>query len=309
MIAEAGVGVQGSLRGFALGFDGVGAVAPAQPMASAPEVLCPVGHAGYDALLARASALPARAHAMLAEGLHHVVTYQDVAYGSQYLDLVESLPIEVTEVAAKYIARAMVYDDVIRVACLKTQPARAGRIQREMGGEIIATTEFMHPRMAELLGLLPPRLGRAMEQRVRLVAWMDRVFCGPRRIRTDRIGGFLLLYLVAGLRGWRRRTLRHAREWQRIEAWLEAARAARSPDLTAELLANQRLIKGYSDTHARGLDKFSRVSAAAQRLAGRPDAAAWVRRLREAALKDERGNALEEALQTVESFLDERVPA
>ena len=135
------------------------------------------------------------------------------------------------------------------------------------------------------------------------------MFCGPRRIRTDRIGGFLLLYLVAGLRGWRRRTLRHAREWQRIEAWLASVRAVADPDLAAELLANQRLIKGYSDTHVRGLDKFSRVSAAAQRLVGRPDAAAWVRRLREAALKDERGIALDEALRTVESFLDERVPA
>ncbi len=86
-------------------------------------------------------------------------------------------------------------------------------------------------------------------------------------------------------------------------------RAVKDVDLAAELLTNQRLIKGYSDTHVRGLDKFSRVSAAAQRLAGRPDAASWVRRLREAALQDERGIALEEALRTVESFVDERVPA
>jgi indolepyruvate ferredoxin oxidoreductase beta subunit len=309
VIAEAGVGVQGSLRGFALGFDGVTAVPTARPSAVVDEGLRPTGHTGYDALLARAAALPTDAHAMLAEGLRHVVTFQDVAYGAAYLDLVESLPAELTEVAAKYIAKAMVYDDVIRVACLKTQPNRAGRIRREMGGEIIATTEFMHPRMAELLGLLPPRFGRAMEQRVGIVAWMDRVFCGPRRIRTDRIGGFLLLYLVAGLRGWRRRTLRHEREWRRIEAWLATVQAISDLQLAAELLANQRLIKGYSDTHVRGLDKFSRVSAAAQRLVGRHDAAAWVRRLREAALKDERGVALDEALRTVESFLDERVPA
>jgi indolepyruvate ferredoxin oxidoreductase beta subunit len=246
---------------------------------------------------------------MLAEGLRHVVSYQDIAYGALYLDLVESLPVVLTEVAAKYIARAMVYDDVIRVACLKTAPARAGRIQREMGGSIVATTEFMHPRMAELLGLLPPGLGTALERRPGLVTWMDRAFCGPRRVRTDRIGGFLLLYLVAGLRGWRRRTLRHAREWSRIEAWMASVRAARDPALAAELLANQRLIKGYSDTHERGLDKFSLVSVAAERLAGRADAAAWVRRLREAALKDERGIALDEALRTVESFLQERVPA
>ena len=313
-IKEAGVGVQGSLRGFALGFDGADAPVPVRPavVASPPE-LQPIGHAGYDALLARASALPAAAHAMLAEGVRHVVAFQDIAYGSVYLDSVEAFPRDpgLIEAAAKYIARAMAYDDVIRVAWLKTQPARGVRIQKEMGGEIIATTEFMHPRMAELLALLPPGLGTALEGRPRLVAWLDRVFCGPRRVRTDTVSGFLMLYVVAGLRGWRLRTLRHAREWARIDAWLASVRsvAARDPALAIELLANQRLIKGYSDTHARGLDKFSRVSDAAARLTGRPDAAAWVRRLREAALKDERGLALDDALRTVDSFLEERTAA
>lgn len=180
-----------------------------------------------------------------------------------------------------------------------------------MGGEVIAVTEFMHPRMEELLGLLPPRLGTAMERRPRLVGLLDRVFCGARRIRTDTISGFLLLYLFAGLRGWRRRTLRYAREWQRIRAWLGTIQTVvgEDPALAVELLANQRLIKGYSETHARGLDKYTRVMAAAERLKGRPDAAAWVRRLREAALKDEHSVALEEALRTVDSFMDERTAA
>ena len=308
VIVEAGVGVPGSLRGFELGFDGGQAAPVAQSVAESP-ALRPVGRADYDALLVRAARLPAEAHVMLAEGLRHVVTFQDSAYGATYLDLVESLPTTLTETAAKYIARAMVYDDVIRVACLKTEPSRASRIQREMGGDIIATTEFMHPRMVELLGLLPPGLGAVLARQTRLVAWLDRVFCGPRRVRTDRIGGFLLLYLVAGLRGWRRRSWRHAQEWRRIEAWLASVRATSEPALAAELLANQRLIKGYSETHARGLDKFSRVAAGAERLAKRADAAVWVRRLREAALQDEQGIALDEALRTVDSFLEERIPA
>ena len=100
-------------------------------------------------------------------------------------------------------------------------------------------------------------------------------------------------------------------EWVRIEGWLAAVRTAagKDPALAAELLSNQRLIKGYSETHARGLDKFSRVMAAAERLGGRADAANWVRRLREAALQDEQGVALEQALRTVNSFLDQRTAA
>jgi indolepyruvate ferredoxin oxidoreductase beta subunit len=311
-ITEAGVGVQGSLRGFALGLDGVAAPPPrVVPASVVVDGLAPVGHPPYDALLARAATFPAAAHDMLAEGLRHVVGYQDVAYGAAYLDAVEGVGPSVAETAAKYIARAMAYDDVIRVAALKTQPARSPRIQKEMAGQVLAVTEFMHPRMEELLGLLSPGLGMAIERRPRLVALLDRVFCGPKRIRTDTIFGFLMLYVVAGLRGRRRKTLRHAREFVRIEAWLNAVRmvAAEDPALAAELLANQRLIKGYSETHARGLDKFARVMAAADRLRGRPDAADWVRRLRDAALKDEQGLALDAALRTVDTFLNERTAA
>jgi indolepyruvate ferredoxin oxidoreductase beta subunit len=249
-ITEAGVGVAASLRGFALGHDRVlrpPEVAPRALDLDPPPALATTGHPGCDALLARAAVLPAAAHAMLAEGLRHVVRYQDLDYGASYLDAVESVARcagaaesgSLVEAAAKYIARAMVYDDVIRVAALKTQPDRADRIRREMRAtpsQPIAVTEFMHPRMAELLGLLPPGLGESLERRPRLTAWIGRVICGPRRIRTDTVAGFVLLYGLAGLRGWRRRTLRHRREWARIEAWLAAVRAAAvtDPALAAE---------------------------------------------------------------------------
>jgi indolepyruvate ferredoxin oxidoreductase beta subunit len=59
------------------------------------------------------------------------------------------------------------------------------------------------------------------------------------------------------------------------------------------------LIKGYSDTHDRGLSKFDRVLSALALLQGREDAADWLRRLRETALLDEKGEALEGALKTI----------
>jgi indolepyruvate ferredoxin oxidoreductase beta subunit len=114
-----------------------------------------------------------------------------------------------------------------------------------------------------------------------------------------------MLYLLSGFRRFRRGTLRHKTEVAHRDAWLARVREAapRNYDLAVELLTNRRLVKGYSDTHARGLSKFDRVMAAAKRLEGRDDAALWVRRLRDAALKDEEGAALDGALKTVESFL------
>jgi indolepyruvate ferredoxin oxidoreductase beta subunit len=69
--------------------------------------------------------------------------------------------------------------------------------------------------------------------------------------------------------------------------------------LAVELIKCRRLVKGYSDTHARGQNKFDKVTGAVTLLAGRADAADWVRRLRDAALADEDGKMLDGALATV----------
>ena len=96
----------------------------------------------------------------------------------------------------------------------------------------------------------------------------------------------------------RRGSLRHRREQQRIAGWLDKAIAAASQDsaLAVEILKCQRLIKGYSDTHVRGSGKYHKVLAALPRLDGDTGAPDWIRRLREAALQDEAGDALDALL-------------
>jgi len=70
-------------------------------------------------------------------------------------------------------------------------------------------------------------------------------------------------------------------------------------NLAVEMVKCRRLIKGYSDTYARGQSKFDKVLSAVPLLAPRSDGGDWLRRLREAALLDEDGKALDGALQTV----------
>ena len=102
----------------------------------------------------------------------------------------------------------------------------------------------------------------------------------------------------------RRRSLRHRHEQAHLDRWSAhcLGMVAEDYDLAVELLRCRRLIKGYSDTHARGLSKFDRVMEAAELVRGRKDAAEWVARLREAALQDEAGAALDGAIATVRSF-------
>jgi indolepyruvate ferredoxin oxidoreductase beta subunit len=106
-----------------------------------------------------------------------------------------------------------------------------------------------------------------------------------------------MLYALAGLKRWRRGTLRFAVETQRIEQWLAqiVQAAAVNPQLAVELVQCQRLVKGYSDTHARGWRNFETLMAAAQR-AGAALAPATLRELRDAALADEHGHTLRNAL-------------
>ena len=69
--------------------------------------------------------------------------------------------------------------------------------------------------------------------------------------------------------------------------------------LACEVAMCPRLVKGYGDTHHRGSKNFAAVMGALPRLRGRPNAAAALRRLRDAALADDTGEILEQALRDV----------
>ena len=127
-----------------------------------------------------------------------------------------------------------------------------------------------------------------------------------RRVNTATLRWFLPLYALAGMRTFRRGTLRHRREQASRDAWLERAHAVARHDipLAVEVLEARRLVKGYSDTRAGGESKFGRVMTMVPRLEGREDAAVWARRLRQAALADADGVALAGTIKTIESFLD-----
>ena len=86
-----------------------------------------------------------------------------------------------------------------------------------------------------------------------------------------------------------------------MQHWLDLAirTLPENYDLARAIIATRRLIKGYSDTHARGLSKFDRVLSATPLLLKRADGGAWMDRLISAALKDENGDALDGALNTV----------
>jgi indolepyruvate ferredoxin oxidoreductase beta subunit len=145
----------------------------------------------------------------------------------------------------------------------------------------------------EIAGTLPAGLGRWLRGSRRVSGWLRR-WTGGKQIRTNTIGGFLMLHTIGGLKRWRRLTLRFQEENARIEEWLGRIEqlAAEHYSLAVELARAQNLNKGYGETHERGWRNFTALVGQLEFLATRSDGAALLSRLQDAALADEEGQAL-----------------
>lgn len=307
-IRRGGVGVDSSLRTFVAAFDL--AVAPMAETVTAPTARATGGLSALRRIVAERLPEPVRATATL--GIERLTDYQDAAYAAAYLDRVAAVgdaerqltgdaDWTLTREVARYLALWMAYEDVIRVADLKTRGSRLARVLTEAQGkpdQIVHVTEFMHPRFEELCDTLPRWLGARAIASDRARRWIAPLLERDRTITTSKPGGFLTLFLLARLRRFRRGTYRFAIEAERIHAWLATALNAARTDLAlgTEVIRCQRLVKGYGDTHSRGLHNFATIMRMLPALAERRDGADAVRALREAALKDDEGHALAKAV-------------
>jgi indolepyruvate ferredoxin oxidoreductase beta subunit len=258
-------------------------------------------------LLDRVHQLPVSVQPLALEGVRRTLDYQDPAYARLYLERVEQVAAldagqpggtehPLAQATARGLALWMTFEDTIRVADLKTRSSRFERVRQELGGpagQLFGLTEFMRPRVAEVAGTLPAALGSWVLRSPWVCRRLGR-WTGGRQIRTRTVSGFLLLYVLAGLRRWRRGTWRYRQENSRIETWLAAIRqrAVTHYGLAVELARAQRLIKGYGETHERGWRNFCALGEQLEHLAARPDGAMLLSRLQDAALADEEGAAL-----------------
>ena len=305
VIRAMGVAVEANLRGFDAGYR---QARGQQPRGQQPEPDGAISerpgsaavHKDVRLLLDRVSELfPENVHDVLTAALRKLIDYQDLRYAKDYLQRLEPVVefdneeqgYRLTSATARYLALGMTYEDVIRVADLKTRSKRFERVRTEVqaeDGQVVAFEEFMHPRVEEICDVMPAGLG----------AWclgapparrFIEFFCrSGRRIRTTSLPGFLLLYTIAGLRRFRRGTLRYRTEIAGLEQWLALVIDIASDDyeLAVEAAECRRLVKGYGETHARGLAHYDRLVAAIRDRRGEPDAAASIRGMRDQALAD-----------------------
>jgi len=311
-VERGGVGVKASLRAFDTAYgraDPASAETAAAGAAPLPE---DAGIAPRDPAVARLidrvrAELPGAVQPFAIEGVRRLIDYQDPDYAAFYLDRLAELRRALPDAedallreTARHLALWMSYEDTIRVADLKTRGARFERVRSEVNAQsdqLLAINEFMHPRLEEICETLPAGLGRWLARPHWAHRLVRRYTQSGRVVKTSSLRGYLMLYGIASLRGMRRRTLRYELENRRIEAWLAqiVATAGDNPALAVEVAQCQRLVKGYSDTHARGLKNYQTVMDAVVK-AGARLAPATLRELRDAALADEHGHKLRAAL-------------
>lgn len=298
-IQRGGVGVESSLAAFRSGILAVPDKTADTAKPSSGALLVPLAER-----IARD--FPIASHAILLAGIARLADYQDVAYASEYLDRLAPVSEhdrgELMRETARYLALWMSYEDAIRVADLKTRRSRFEKVTGEARVEpaqLLEIHEFLHPGVQEIADILPAGLGKWLLKSGFARRAVERFAGGGRVLETTSLHGFLQLYALASLRPWRRKSLRYAVETRKIDAWLASIEPLAREDyaLAVEVAKCPRLVKGYGDTHISGTRNFDAVMSAAGKLRGTRDAADAVKRLREAALADDSGERLSEALR------------
>lgn len=329
-IGHAGKSAQASLRGFDQAFAQVaGQRAQADLVSSLLDPLsddAPVQAASLPPEVA--GAFPPAVHAMLTLGYARMLAYQGPAYAALYIRrMAQVLQAEnaadpaavrgwtTTQEMARWLALWMAFDDIVRVADLKSSASRWRRVAGEVKlGEqdLLQVFDHFKPGAPEFAALLPaPLAARVMKWDRQRVARGLAPWALPLKIGTHSVLGMLSLRVLASLKWLRVRGSRFATEQALIERWLAGVvdGTQRHWQLGHEIALCGRLIKGYGSTNERGKDNLMHVlehlaqspasglaSGVTSGFASEAERAAAIAAARSAALADEAGKALDQTL-------------
>ena len=298
-IRAGGRGADASLKGFAAGYAlASGSTVPdaaASTLAMAPRTL---DHATLATRIA--TEFPPGAADLITLGVERCIDYLDAAYAATYLDRLGPVhaadralgggpQFMLTRESARFLALWMCYEDVARVADLKSRPERFDGIRAEAAigeTEPIKVVEFFKPGYDEIADQLPPALARHIRAHAKRRG-RNAIFEHGIHVQSTSITGYLQLRALAALRHWRRKSSRFATENALIGRWLTAIAEAGTLGLATEIALTGRLIKGYSDTHARAKENFTRILDTiieSPRIADLGERTIAIRRARESAL-------------------------
>ena len=260
---------------------------------------------------------PADMRKVLALAYNRVAQYQGQAYAQLLIERLRKIKQQenggdspngscpVTAESTRWLALWMAYDDIIQVAFLKSRAHRWQRVSEEVKlqeGELLKIYDHFKPGVPELAAMLPVSWAQA------LLKWdKQRIANGkgpwsmPIKLARHSVSGMLSLRFLSFLRVFRPYGHRYITEQALIEEWLSGIGRAFSvsPLLALEVARCGQLIKGYGSTNERGKENLLHilhtvcVPNSAKSVVEQISAVAQIRK---AALQDEAGQQLDQAL-------------
>ena len=272
---------QASLRGFALTWDAMQAqstqskfvdavltntvstsnAAPTQTAKLSPEL---------------AATFPSDMHEMLGLGVARLMDYQGARYVSLYIQrLREVLASEqrngtdgacaVTKETARWLALWMAFDDIVRVADLKSRASRWQRVRTEVKAktdDVLKIYDHFKPGVPEFAALLPKVFALPLLRwdRQRSAKGLSPLAL-PIKVGTHSVIGMVMLRVLASFKWLRVLGNRYAEEQAMIDEWLKAVVRGAQEDAKLGLALAQcgQLIKGYGTTNERGRDNLLHI--------------------------------------------------
>ncbi|MEN9760398.1 MAG: hypothetical protein RI906_224 [Pseudomonadota bacterium] len=334
-IRVGGIGVETSLAGFAAAINQAASAqwgAGAAPVSSAAAPASPTSTqvAPTSAMESSTFTMGASLSTLTSDELDAVMAladerlrdYQNADYAQQYRQRMNSLIQASAQAsggdqrarnavvleAARTLVLWMSYEDVIRVADLKTRASRLQRIRQEVAAkdtDIVRIHEHLSPGLDEIAAIAPAALGRWLRNRAHRTHPVGARGKGLT-LHTTSVSGFAALRLLGALRWLRPRSLRFIEEQAAIEQWLQALHLGISHHTawTLSLAMLPQLRKGYSDTWERGVAAYEAIFDGKIRPLmqdGRPpsdDDAKTLEDARRAALADPNQSSLHKTLGT-----------
>ena len=318
---EATIGTGGSsaasLRGFAAAFERVHTAQAVQAMLTDVDMTNTLPVNEEPAL----TVFPAAVKELAALGFARLCDYQHRDYAIRYVQRLQQVlnaenafdPTHVngysaSREAARWLALWMAFDDIVRVADLKSRASRRQRVALEVkqqDGELLRVYEHFKPGVPEFAALMPAWLAAPVLRfdKARVLKGREPLAL-PLKIGSHSVGGMLALRMLAGLKWLRPLGSRFAVEQRDIEQWLDAVCTGLREEhgLGLQLAMCGRLIKGYGSTNERAKRNLQHIlkhlAPASVNLSPQWRADA-VRQAREAALTDEAGLALDSKLQAL----------
>lgn len=218
---------------------------------------------------------PETLHNALYAGVTHLSDWQNEKWATIYLEKLKPFvaidkknqdkKYELSDHMVRYLAIAMSYDDLVFVADQKTRTERFAEMYNQVDAkkdDLVHTLDYLHPSYDEVTGFMPNKLGKKLEHNEKFKSFFNKYLDKDRRMYSTNFFGFMMLYILGGMKGWRLRTLRHHVEMNNVNYWLKNIEQVvdKNYNLAVQIAKTYRLKKGYGCTYERGASKFSYIN-------------------------------------------------